>query len=296
MLSRTILLVFASLYFVSSTAQVIHFDFDSSGNRVKRSAESLPDLTPSQIFSDLQLPVGATVDMVVAVRNVGSASTNGEIQFYVTNYSAATGITVAVNSNPTVTIAGSTVTLNTNDFTVSSNSFAFDFKSKPGITIAAGSRKYLALRLTRTGGSPGSVTSTVTIADGTGGESLASTANNSISNTLVKSSGARIGAEYSGTGMESRSSNLDIPQPYSIQATSGEDRTISIRVNYPVNDPSISTIRVYASSGRLLHSIGTSFRAGTNILRFPGQQLTSGIYLISCESPLGIKSTRAFVL
>ncbi|QHV99319.1 ice-binding family protein [Spirosoma endbachense] len=148
----------------------------------------LPDLTPSQLFSSSQISEGQTIDVLVSIRNVGESPTSGEVQFFVTNYTPATGLTMIINPDPTATIGGDTYALNTADFTISSNNFAFTFTSVAGPSgvIANGGNKLIAFRLTRSvGSSKGTVTNTITIPDGTGGGETP-TNNNTLSNTFLK--------------------------------------------------------------------------------------------------------------
>ena len=150
--------------------------------------QAFPDLTPSQFFSSLQVNDGQTIDMLVSIRNVAATPTSGEVKFFVTNYVPSSGLSVALNTDPSVTIGGNTFTLNTGDFTVTSNNFAFTFTSVTGPSgvIADGGRKFVAFKITRaTGATRGSVTSTVTIQDRTGGGETPVN-NNVISNTILK--------------------------------------------------------------------------------------------------------------
>ncbi|QHV94876.1 beta strand repeat-containing protein [Spirosoma endbachense] len=148
--------------------------------------QGLPDLTPSQLFSSSQIAPGQTIDVLVAIRNVGATPTSAQVVFNVTNYIASTGLTMVVNTDPTVTIGGNVYTLNTNDFSVNSNQFAFTFTSVAGASgvIANAGNKIVAFKITRAMGSnSSSVTNTVTIPDGTGGGETPVN-NNTIANTF----------------------------------------------------------------------------------------------------------------
>lgn len=167
-----------------SMAQIA-FTYDDAGNRVKR--VSAPDLTPAQFFSNSQLAVGAIVNYVVAISNVGSAATSNVIEFSITNYTAVTGLTMTLNPASSVTIDGDVFTLDNNDFTVTTGSSRFLFESKvsPNVSIPSGGVKFIGFILTRTGGSAGTVNNTVTIVNGTGGGETPYP-NNTIANTIRK--------------------------------------------------------------------------------------------------------------
>ncbi|NDU95849.1 beta strand repeat-containing protein [Spirosoma terrae] len=150
--------------------------------------QGFPDLTPSQFLSSAQIAEGQTVDVLVSIRNVSGTSTNGTVRFYVTNYVPSTGLTMVVNTDPSVTIGGTSYQLNTSDFAISSNNFAFTLESVAGPSgvISANGRKFIAFKITRaTGSTKGDVTNTVTIEDGTGGGETPVN-NNTISNRFFK--------------------------------------------------------------------------------------------------------------
>lgn len=150
--------------------------------------QGFPDLTPAQIFSSNQIQAGQTINLLVSIRNVGEASTSGTVRFFVTNYIASSGLSMIVNTDPTVTIGGVTYNLNTSDFNLTTNDAAFTFESvsSPAGIIEKFGTKYVAFKITRQAGSgPGSVNNTVTIQAGTGGGEKPVN-NNAIANTFLK--------------------------------------------------------------------------------------------------------------
>lgn len=150
--------------------------------------QGFPDLTPSQFVSSAQIPEGGSIDLLVSIRNVSATATNGVVRFYITNYAPSTGLTMVVNTDPSVTIGGTAFPLNTSDFTISSNNFAFTLETVAGPSgiIPGNGRKFIAFKISRAASSTkGDVTNTVTIEDGTGGGE-APVNNNTISNRIFK--------------------------------------------------------------------------------------------------------------
>lgn len=150
---------------------------------------SVADLSASQFFSSLQVSAGGSLEEVILIRNVGAGATTGPITFTVTNYDAATGLTVTSNTNPTVTIGFDTFTLTNADWNVTVGASSLTFTSKPGVTIGPGASKLVGVTITR-GAAPnqgpnGSVNHTVTITPGTGGGESPST-NNIVFNNILK--------------------------------------------------------------------------------------------------------------
>lgn len=144
-----------------------------------------PDLTSSQFFTTTQIAQGTYIDEVIALRNVGSAPTNGTISFTITNYSALTGLSVSpINPGISVPIGIDTYTMD-NGWTFNSGSGSFTSNNVIPQNVTA----YIGIRITRgtapNQGANGAVTQTTTIAPGTGGGETPTT-NNSISNTLLK--------------------------------------------------------------------------------------------------------------
>ena len=145
-----------------------------------------PDLTASQFFNTTQIAAGGTIDEVIAIRNVGTIATSATSVFSVTTYSALTGLTVTLNPNPSVTIGFTSYPLSNANWTF--NAGTGTFTSNPGIFITAGSTVYIGVRITRgvspNQGANGSVSQTLTITNGTGGETP--TNNNTINNSVLK--------------------------------------------------------------------------------------------------------------
>lgn len=150
----------------------------------------VPDLTPSQFFSSLQISPGGSIQELIQIRNRGTGPTTAPVSFTVTNYDPATGLTSASNNNSTVTIGIDTYSLtNVTDWNISVGNSIIIFTSKPGVVIPAGSSKYVGITITRAAvpnqGANGTVTHTITIAPGTGGGEMPFT-NNITFNTIAK--------------------------------------------------------------------------------------------------------------
>lgn len=150
---------------------------------------SVADLSASQFFSSLQVSAGGTLEEVILIRNVGAGATTAPVTFTVTNYDAATGLSVSSNNNPTVTIGFDTYTLTNADWNVTVGASTLTFTSKAGVTIAPGASKLVGVTITRAAapnqGANGSVTHTVTITPGTGGGETPAT-NNTVFNNILK--------------------------------------------------------------------------------------------------------------
>lgn len=144
-----------------------------------------PDLTPSQFFTSLQLLPGQSVDYVVAVSNVGPMATSGTIEFFVTRFGTATGLTITPKSVSSVVIDGETFTLNNTEFDITQETTRFKIVSKSGIVIPSLGVKFIGFTITRAAGTPGSLNNTVMITNGTGGGETP-TNNNAIANTVTK--------------------------------------------------------------------------------------------------------------
>jgi adhesin HecA-like repeat protein len=143
-----------------------------------------PDLTPALVFSSTNIVVSGTIDEVVRIRNIGTAATTGTITFRVTNYAPASGLVIAIHPDADVTIGGDTYVFDHNDFTWTFSGGFIVFTSKAGVSIPANQTKKIGLRITRTGGGKGTVTTSVNIVNGSGGEN--NPPNNLLSNTLIK--------------------------------------------------------------------------------------------------------------
>ncbi|PWJ59530.1 hypothetical protein CLV98_102364 [Dyadobacter jejuensis] len=148
---------------------------------------AVPNLTAAQFLSGSQLKAdnSNSIDYVVAISNVGSATTNGTITFKVSKFDAGSGVEIAQSTGSGVTIFGTAYTLSNADFDVTSNSTEFIFTSKSGINIQGLGIKYIGFTITRTGGTAGTIFNTVTITNGSGGGEVES-ANNVISNPVTK--------------------------------------------------------------------------------------------------------------
>jgi hypothetical protein len=144
-----------------------------------------PDLTSSQFFTSTQLVPATFVDEVIALRNVGSGATSGQISFTITNYSALTGLSIS-QINP-----GNTVTIGMDNYIMDAgwtyNSATGTFTSTNIIPV--GMAAYIGIRISRgvtpNQGANGIVTQTTTIGGSTGGGESPVT-NNSISNHILK--------------------------------------------------------------------------------------------------------------
>jgi hypothetical protein len=176
-------LIFSLLISVFPVTAQVKLQYDDAGNRIRRIGVLLPDLTPAQFFSSTQLVSGQSVKYVIAISNVGSAPTSGPLEFTVTNYSPVTGLSITVDSAPSVVIDGETFPLSNSEFTTTITSSRITFQSAS--VIPASSYKFIGLIVSRSGGSPGTVNSTVTIINGTGGSEFPYT-NNIISNLITK--------------------------------------------------------------------------------------------------------------
>ncbi len=165
------------------SAQAVRYDYDSGGNRIKRFG--LPDLTPAQFFSGLMLKPGDTLDYVIAISNVGYNVTSDIIEFRVTNYPAATGITLLPGSASSVIIDGDDFDLSNAEFDITTEPTRFTITSKPGVVIPPLSYKFIGFKIFRSGGSAGSVNNTVTIIAGTGGGEAPSE-NNAVAGMIYK--------------------------------------------------------------------------------------------------------------
>lgn len=142
----------------------------------------LYDLTVSQVIDNLQLNIGDSLTELIAIRNIGTGSTQGVFNFTVTNYTAATGLQMVLINTPTVNLFGSTYNLNTADFDYNFNSVIHSFASKAGVIMGPATIKLIAFKLKRVAGGVGSVTNTITVTDGCE-ERLN---NNTIANTITK--------------------------------------------------------------------------------------------------------------
>ncbi len=148
--------------------------------------DGLADITASQFLSSSQIAVGASIQEVISIRNVGSQANTAPIVFVVTNYAIFTGMSSSSNNNPSVTLGFTTYPLsNTADWDVSVTPSSLTFTSKPGVVINPGSQRFVGVTITRTGGAGGNVNHTVTINPGTGGGETPTT-NNTINNIILK--------------------------------------------------------------------------------------------------------------
>ena len=142
-----------------------------------------PDLTSSQFFNTLQVPNNNTIDVVITIRNVGTAATTAPIVFSITNYNMFSGLTLSSNPSQNVTIG-------IDNFSLDNSNWIFDpsqgnFTSNPGVSIAPGGSRNIGIRISRSGGANGNVTQTTTITQNTGGGEI-NILNNSISNSILK--------------------------------------------------------------------------------------------------------------
>jgi len=143
-----------------------------------------PDLTPATVFSSTQFNVGNSANQVIIIKNIGSGPTTAPIVFRTTNFLGG-GMSVAQNLNPSVTIFGSTYTLNNADFDMVVEGSLLKFTSKSGVVIPSGQNLKIGMIISRTGGGSGSLSTSVNIVSGTGGGEL-NPINNNISNLLTK--------------------------------------------------------------------------------------------------------------
>ncbi len=146
---------------------------------------AVPDLTPAQFFSNTQLNAGETVDYVVAISNVGTTATTAAFIFRVTNFIATSGLTLTLNPAASVTIDGDVFPLSNADFDVAATATRFSFTSKTGVVLPMLGVKYIGFKISRTGGTVGSLNNTVTIDNGTGGGETPIN-NNTIANLISK--------------------------------------------------------------------------------------------------------------
>lgn len=144
-----------------------------------------PDLTPSQFFTSLQIKSGQSVDYVVGISNVGPTATSGPIEFFVTRFGSATGLSMTLKTASSVDIDGEIFNLENDAFTVTQETTRFRFVSKPGIVIPSLGVKFIGFAISRSGGTNGTLNNTVTITNATGGGETP-TDNNAIANPLTK--------------------------------------------------------------------------------------------------------------
>ena len=163
----------------------------SDGNGTNQSATTfinvtgIPDLTIApQAFTTLSVASGGFTDMVVGIRNAGVSATSGVIVFNTTVYTVGSGLVVTSSGAASITIGPDTYTLDNSNWTF--NPATGDFTSNGIVTIAPGATKFIGVRISRSGGTPGTVNQTITIAPGTGGGETPTT-NNSINNVITKS-------------------------------------------------------------------------------------------------------------
>lgn len=145
----------------------------------------VPDLTPGQFFSNTSLNVGESADYVVSISNVGPAATSGLVEFFVSRFGSATGLSITLSTAASLTIDGDVFPLSNNEFDITTTSGRFSFASKAGVSIPSLGYKYLGFTVTRTGGSTGSTNNTVTIFNNTGGGETPVN-NNTIANPITK--------------------------------------------------------------------------------------------------------------
>jgi len=143
-----------------------------------------PDLTSTQLFTTTQVAAGGTIDMVVVIRNVGSAPTTGTITVNTTPFGGLTGLSTALVNGPT------TIGIDTYNTTPGWTYSAATGQLTTNAVIPAGGNNTFIIRITRATapnqGANGTVTTTVTIPPGSGGEQPAQGNNNSISNSITK--------------------------------------------------------------------------------------------------------------
>ena len=174
---------------LSATATSSDINGTNQAASTEISVTGFSDLTAGQFFTTTQIAPGGTIEEVVSVRNLGTSATTGQIVFTITTYSTLSGLIVALNPNPTVTIGFTPFTLDNSNW--SFNALTGTFTSNPGVFISPGAinARNLGIRITRPAapaqGANGSVNHTVTITNGTGGGETP-TNNNSISNILLK--------------------------------------------------------------------------------------------------------------
>ncbi|MCO6460945.1 MAG: SprB repeat-containing protein [Saprospiraceae bacterium] len=143
-----------------------------------------PDLTPQHFASISNLSVGNTSTIVVRIRNVGTGSTTGLFTFSLSKFISASGLSLTVLNQPSVTILGTPYSLDYDDFNIVDMGLFYVFTSKPGVVIPDGGYLQIGLELTRTGGNFGSVNLTTSIYNNSGGET--NNLNNSLVSTFYK--------------------------------------------------------------------------------------------------------------
>ncbi|PQA56091.1 hypothetical protein [Siphonobacter curvatus] len=146
---------------------------------------AVPDLTPAQFFSNSSLNVGDSMDYVLTVSNVGPVATSGLIEFFVSRFGSATGLTITLSTASSLTIDGDEFILNNNEFDITTTTGRFSFASKAGVSIPSLGYKNIGFTVTRTGGEPGSTNNTATIINNTGGGETPVN-NNTIANPITK--------------------------------------------------------------------------------------------------------------
>ncbi|WP_025764704.1 Ig-like domain-containing protein [Dyadobacter tibetensis] len=149
--------------------------------------QALPDLTPAQLFSGSQLKINNlnTLQYVVAISNVGNASTGSTITFTVSKFPSGSGITLTPALLTSYTIYGTSYALDNSDFNIVDMGTEYVITSKtPTVKIPAQEVKYVGFLIGRIGGTAETLMNTVNIPDGSGGES--SIVNNVIINPVTK--------------------------------------------------------------------------------------------------------------
>jgi len=178
---KNILILAILTIFISCTKES---DIIQVNETVKTQAEyrANPDLSPEHTTGSTSYLPRATKEVVIRIRNFGSAPTSAPVVFYVTKMDPV--FTVTFDSTATAyTPAFTTFTLNNGDWTVVEQATRWKFTSKPGIVINSASTSYVGIKLTA--GSNGNATLNTTIVSGTGGGETPTSNNLKITNLSI---------------------------------------------------------------------------------------------------------------
>lgn len=149
---RPIVVILIFCFFLSSigfgqTSTQRKYSYDAAGNRILRAQSSVPDLTVSNLFSNLNFSpseVGMFRDFIVSISEINTVTTTGEIKFRISKLSAFT--ITCPSSNFTADVLGGVPTTNS-DWTVAEDSGFITLTST--LPILAFTNKIIGFRIAR---------------------------------------------------------------------------------------------------------------------------------------------------
>lgn len=140
------------------------------------------DLSPEHSTGSTSYLPGATKEVVIRIRNFGSAPTSGAVVFDVTKMDPV--FTVTFDSTATqYTPAFTTFDLNNSDWTVVEQATRWRFTSKPGVVINSNETSFIGIKLTA--GVNGNAKLNTRVVSGTGGGETPNTNNLKITNLSI---------------------------------------------------------------------------------------------------------------